>query len=198
MPWSHALNATNSLNTTSLAIMEHVDGFNISSNWWTRFPLLNGKSFLDYLKINSQDVCLTPPKPFFYYSSCLMSSLQQAAAGMLFESVDTINSTFTINMTTLWNPDTVHALPSYINAIDQALMRYLVNDTKKTYSIRTYNYPFPQPDSFIFNANGQIYFGFIVIIAFAILPAGAAVFIVQVSPQEQFQKGNKFLIYRIR
>ena len=122
-----------------------------------------------------------------------MSSLQQAAAGMLFESVDTINSTFTINMTTLWNPDTVHALPSYINAIDQALMRYLVNDTKKTYSIRTYNYPFPQPDSFIFNANGQIYFGFIVIIAFAILPAGAAVFIVQVSQPEQFPNNKSNL-----
>lgn len=72
-------------------------------------------------------------------------------------------------------------MPCYINAIDEAILRYIVNDTTKSFAIRITNYPFPQPNSFIFDVNGQIYFGFIFLIAFAILPAGAAVFIVQVT-----------------
>eukprot|EP01087_Luapelamoeba_hula_P023615 TRINITY_DN8712_c0_g1_i4.p1 TRINITY_DN8712_c0_g1~~TRINITY_DN8712_c0_g1_i4.p1 ORF type:complete len:1796 (+),score=315.58 TRINITY_DN8712_c0_g1_i4:95-5482(+) len=148
--WSDGWNKTN-----LLPLLKYVDGFNATGNWSASYRELSYSNLLPYIH----------------------KHYDQLAMGMVgYNMTDTASSLY-LNATLLFNPDTQQALPAFINSINQASLRYLLRDAN--YSINIQNQPFPVPDSFILNLNGQIMFGFIFLAAFAFLPASLAVFIVQ-------------------
>ncbi len=160
----------------ALHLLELMNGFNETDA--ELFPRLQSADVLRKYLLH-EDVSDVPAAVSFSRIKSHNGTDNTTAEEFFLESpyfLDMQSSGPAVNYTLFWNPTYLHAMPIFVQKLNNAIMRNMTGSLN--YTTRVSNAPFPS-DELLRNIDAQLYFSYLILFGFSILPTSFASFVVR-------------------